>query len=77
MKVTVIPIVIVAFGTFTKRLKELEDLKLEDQWRLSKLKHNWERLEYSEEIWRLERTYYHSNSSEKPSANADVKNSDE
>ena len=45
------------------------------EWRLSKLLHYWERPECWEESWRLERTCYHSDSSEKPSANADVKNS--
>ena len=40
MKVTVIPIVIGALGTITKRLVQgLEDLKKEDRWRPSKLKH--------------------------------------
>ena len=35
----------------------------------------WDRPEYWEEFWRLEGTCCHSNSNEKPSANADVKNS--
>ena len=35
----------------------------------------WNRLEYWEESWRLEETCYHSVSSERPSANTDVKNS--
>ena len=50
---------------------------MEDEWRPSKLLHYWERPEYWEESWRLEETCCHSDSSEKPSANADVKNSNE
>ena len=33
--------------------------------------------EYCEECWRLEETFCHSNSSERPSANFGVKNSNE
>ena len=47
-----------------------------DEWRPSKLLYNWEWLEYWEESWRLEKTCCHSNSSERPSAYADKKNSD-
>ncbi len=73
MKVTIIPIVVGAFGTVTKGLlKRLEDL---DEWRRSKRQHYWEGSEYWEESRSLEGTCCHSNSSEKPSANADVKNS--
>ena len=76
MKVTIIPIVIGVFGTVTKELlKGLEDLELEHEWRPSKLQHYWERPEYWEESWRLEETRCHLNSSERPSANAGVKNS--
>ena len=39
-----------------------------------KLLHYWERPEYWEESGRLEDTYSHSNSRERPSANIDVKN---
>ncbi len=75
MQVTIIPIVIGAFGTVTKGLlKRLETWKLADEWRPSKLRHYWERPEYWEESWRLEEICCHSNSSERPSANADVKN---
>ena len=71
MKVTIIPIVIGAFGTVTKGLiKGLEDLEVEGQ-------NYWERPEYWEESWRLGETCCHSNSSERPSANANVKNSNE
>ena len=73
MQVTIILIVIGAFGTVTKGLlKGLEDLEV---GRPSKLQHYWERPEYWEKSWRLEETCCHSNSSERPSANADVKNS--
>ena len=76
MKVTIIPIVIGAFGTVTKGLlKGLEDLEVGDKWRPSKLQHYWERLEYWKESWKLEETCCHSNSSKNPSAKTDVKNS--
>ena len=72
----IIPIVIGAFGTVTKwLLKRLEDLEVGDEKRPSKLQHCWERPEYWEESWRLGETCCHSNSSERLSANADVKNS--
>ena len=74
MKVTILPIVIGAFGTVTKRLlKSLEELA--DEWRISKWLQYWERPEYREESWALEKARCHSNTSEKPSANTDVKNS--
>ena len=73
MQVTIIPIVIGAFGTVTKELlKGLEDLG--DEWRPFKLQHYWEWPKYWEESCRLEETCCHSNSSEKPSAKTDVKN---
>ena len=72
MKVTIVPIVIGAFGTITKGLlKDLEDLEVggqNDKW-----EHCWERPEPRDESWRLEETCCHSNSSEKPSANTDAK----
>ena len=71
-------IVMGAFGTVTKGLqKGLEDWKLADEWRPTKLLHYSERSEYWEEYWRLEETCCHSHSCETASANADVKNSDE
>ena len=76
MKVTIIPIVIVAFGTVTKGLlKGMEDLEV--GWRVETIqtKVYWQRPEYGEEFWRLEETCCHSNSIERPSANADVKKS--
>ena len=75
MKVTIIPIVIGAFGTVTKwLLKGLEDLEV--GWRVETI-HYLERQEYREESERLEETCCHSNSCERPSAKADVKNSNE
>ena len=63
MKVTIIPIVIGAFGTVTKGLlKGLEDLEVE-----GRVKHCGERSEYREESWRPEETCYLSNSGERPS----------
>ena len=44
-------------------------------WRPSKLIHYWELPEYWEGSWRPEETCCHSNSSERSSANTDVKNS--
>ena len=70
----IIPIVIGAFGTVIKRLlKGLEDLA--DEWRTFERQHYWERPEYQEESWRLKETCCHSNSSERPSAKTQVKNS--
>ena len=56
MNVTIIPILIGAFGTETKGLlKGLEELEF-DEWRPSKREHYWQRSEYWEEYWRLEET---------------------
>ena len=72
MKVTIEPIVIGAFGTITKGLlKGQEDLEVGG--RVETIQHYWERSEYWKESWRFEETCWHSNSSEKPSANTDVK----
>ena len=49
--------------------------KLADEWTPSKSQYYWWQPEYGEESWRLVETRCHSNSSEKPSADADVKNS--
>ena len=76
MKVTIIPIVIGAFGSVTKGLlKGLEDLEVGG--RGETIHFYWKRPEYWEECWRLEETCCHSISSERPSAYADVKNSNE
>ena len=73
MKVMVIPIVISAGGTVTKGLvKGLEDLDIRGQ---SKLQNYGYRPEYWEESWRLEKTCCYSDACERPSTNADVKNS--
>ena len=78
MKVTIIPIVIGAFGMVTKGLLKARKIwKLVTEWRPSTQQHYWKWPEYWEESWRLEETGCHSISSEKPSAYADVKNSNE
>ena len=81
MKMTIIPIVIGAFGTATKGLfKGLEDLEVGGRVETIKQQHYWKWPEYWEESWdlrRLEETGCLSISSERPSANADVKNSNE
>ena len=69
LKVTMIPIVIGAFGTVTKELlKGLEDLEVGDR-----VEHYWKLPEYWDESWRLKETCCHSISSEIPSVYADVK----
>ena len=78
MKVTIIPIMIGAFDTVTKRiLKGQEDLEVGErvatEWRPSKQQHYWKLPEYWEEPWRLEESCCHSISGEIPSADADVK----
>ena len=71
--VTIIPIMIGAFGTVTKiLLKGLEDLEFG-----CRVEHFWRWPKYWEESWWLEETFYHSISSERPSAIGDVKNSNE
>ena len=68
-----ISIVIGALGTVIKGLiKGLEDLEIRGQVETI---HYWDQSEYWEEFWRLEETCGHLNSGERPSANADVKNS--
>ena len=75
MKVTIIPIVIGAFGTVTKGLlKGLEDLEVGDHPNNSITEDDQNTEKRS---WRLEETCCHSISSERPSANADAKNSNE
>ena len=71
MKVTIIKIVIGAFGTVTKGLLKGREVER----RPSKILHYQKRSEYWEESWRLKKACYLSNSSERPSADADVKNS--
>ena len=72
MKVTMVPIVIGALGTIDKGLvKGLEDLEVGE--RVETIQTT--ALLRTARILRLEETCCHSNSSEKPSANTDVKNS--
>ena len=75
MQVTIIPIVIGAFGTVTKGLlKGLEDLEIcrrVETTQATKL------LRTARILRRVPETCCHSNSSERLSANADVKNSNE
>ena len=71
-----IPIVIDAF--FVKDYKrDWRTWKLAAEGWPSKRQYYWERPEYWKEFWRLEETCCHSNFSERPSANAEAKNSNE
>ena len=56
---------------------QTKEWNLEDECRQSKLKNCWERPDYWEESWRLEETCCHPDSSERLSANADMKNHEE
>ena len=72
MKVMIVPIVIGAFGTITKGLlKGLEDLEVGG--RVETIQTTALLKTARDESWRLEETCSHSNSSEKPSANTDVR----
>ena len=75
MKVTIIPIVIRAFGTVTKELlKGLEDLEVGG--RVETIE-TTALLKIARILRRVLETCCHSISSERPSAYADVKNSNE
>ena len=75
MQVTIIPIVIGAFGTVTKGLlKGLEDLEVDG--RVGTIQ-TTTLLGMARILRRVLETCCHSNSSERPSANADMKNSNE
>ena len=75
MKVMVIPIIIDALGTVPKGLgKRLAEFKIRERIETSP-QHCWDRLQYWEESWRPEKTWRHSDSSEKPNSRAGVKNS--
>ena len=75
MKETFIPIVIGDLGTIPEGLfKVLENLEIRGRMDPSKLRY-WGQSEFWEDSWRLEETCCHSFSSERPSANAVVKNS--
>ena len=72
MKVTIVPIVIGAFSTVTKGLlKGLEDLDAEERVEIIQ---TTALLRTARMLRRVRETYCHSNSSETPSVNADVKN---
>ena len=76
MKVTIIPIVIGAFSTVTKlSLKGLEDLEVGGRVETIQTTVLFRTVRILRRSWRLEETCCHSSSSERPSANADVKNS--
>ena len=75
MKVTIIPIVIDAFGTVTKGiLKGLEDLKVGGRMETIQ---TTALLRTARILRKILETYCHLNSTESQSANADVKNSNE
>ena len=75
MKVTIVPIVIGALGTITKGLlKGLGDLEVGGQVETIQ---TTALLRTARILRRVLETCCHSDSSEKPSANADVKNSNE
>ena len=76
MKVTGIPFVIGVLGKVSEGLVQgMEDLEIRGRGRPSKVQHCWVWPEFWEESWRLEETCSYLDSSEKPSANTDVKNS--
>ena len=78
MQVTIIPILIVAFGTVTKGLlKGLEDLEIRRRVETIQTTTRLRIARILEESWRLEETCCHSKSGEKLSAKVDVKNSNE
>ena len=78
MQVTIIPIVIGAFGKVTKGLlKALANLEVGGRVKTIQTTALLERPEYWEKSWRLEETCCHSDSSERPSVHTDVKNTDE
>ena len=74
MKVTIIPIVIGALGTVTSGLV-LRQEDFEITGHVETVTTRALLRSTREESWRIEETYCHSNSSEKTSANPDVKNS--
>ena len=78
MSVTVKPFVGDDLGTIPKGLeKKMEELKISGKLRPSRTLHYQDRREYREESWRPEETCCHLDSSERPPANAGVKNSQE
>ena len=78
MKVTIVPIVIGALGTITKGfLNSLEDLKVDGRVETIQTTALLKRPVSWDESRRLEETWCHSSSREKPSGNTDVKKSKE
>ena len=76
MKVTVIPIVIGAFSTVNKELlKELEDLEVSGWVETIQTTAFLRTARILRRVLDTEETCCHSNSSERPSVNADGKNS--
>ena len=76
MMVTIVPIVIGAFGTMTKGLlKGLEDLEVGGRIETIQMTALLRTAKILRRFLEIEETCCHSNSSEKPSANANVKNS--
>ena len=74
MKITTVPTVIGTLDTIIKGLlKGLEDLEVGGRVETIQTTAFRERPESSDESWRLEETYCHSESSKKPSAYTDVK----
>ena len=72
MKVTIVPIVIGAFGSITKELlKGLDDLEVGGRVETIQMT---ALLRTAKILRRVRETCCHSNSNEKPSANTDVKN---
>ena len=71
MKMTIIPIVIGAFGTVTKGTGGLGARRTSGDHPNYNITENGQN---TEEYWRLEETCCHSNSSERRSANTDGKN---
>ena len=68
MKVTIIPIVIGAFGTVTKGLlKGLEDLEVGGRVDTIQTRALLKTARILRRVWRLEESYNHSISSERPS----------
>ena len=75
---TIIPIVIGAFGTVIKGLlKELEDLEVGGRVETIQTTALLRTVKILRRSWRLEETCCHTDFSEKPSAIADVKSSNE
>ena len=75
VKVTIITIVVGAFGSHQRIIKETGGLW--NRRRVESIQTTilyWDQPEHWEESWRLEEICYHSNFSKRPSADADVNN---